>query len=920
MKTGQEDGSGRRVRQARISAVSCSIASGQDADEWTSMRLIASTTRVPLAAMLLLAPFPWQLSAAQETAPVVAQANVTDPNPATRPAAVPPSDAVKALYRERLGRSFAQRTRSMLQREYVFIGMLESGKTLLEVALAISPDDPNLWRLALDYAVTMEDGDDDAVALVTTALTRINQLEPDDEVMRLRRLLRKVEAKQTVQERIAAIEILLTPESIQKIGSGVAARLAFDCAVLLRQSGDPEGFERELLHALDLDPHFPEAAEVAAGYFRVRATSAVEEATALRAALLANPTRGAAAMDLADLCLSAGAYRAAGTILTVEAELLQTNFPDLGYDGILSELCIAFWGSEQPESALSVARRRQEALNRVFRETLDRQGSTLPLADRQKLVYPMSMALSSSFAALARSFYGDEAKSIVALAAQSAETTLRAMEEQKATSLEIAEVSLEAAFVQLWLDGDIEKAQAWIDSAALSEPLSDAARARFDGWLALRRKDAAKAKELFAPIAENDPAARLGLGLADEILGDKKAAARSYLAAAKAQPSTAMGLWSRDRLRGVLGSKVSVIAVAEDVEKAATLPDDFLEMMSSSSNLLLRVRPRKSEVTAYEPMIFDIDITNRGRWPIAITPEGPLADTATLTASVNVPGAKPTVPPFALVAINRRFAIAPGETLTVPMDLTLTDASVSLRDDPLSGAFVTVHPIVNWRTTDRGLEPGPLGVETESPLVHVRGDRITPEWVAQTLAQVRDTARTPDPEVIAALAAVIVRASNDPLLYDAATRALLADAPKLIADATRRLWPEARAWMIFAAPKGSLRELSVRATDVAVGGATTPKDGGTDAAAPPTMTEPSGVLENTSSVPELAEFDAVLAADETPIVRMAWIAVRCKRPEDPILDQTAALSDPVLSQFAKDSKSWMNDVRDERRRKLNLSK
>ena len=90
-QTVNEDGSGRQVRQARISAVSCSIASGQDADEWTSMRLIASPTRVSLAAMLLLAPFPWQVTAAQESAPVVAQATVTDPNPATRPAAVPPA-------------------------------------------------------------------------------------------------------------------------------------------------------------------------------------------------------------------------------------------------------------------------------------------------------------------------------------------------------------------------------------------------------------------------------------------------------------------------------------------------------------------------------------------------------------------------------------------------------------------------------------------------------------------------------------------------------------------------------------------------------------------------------------------------------------------------------------------------------------
>jgi hypothetical protein len=79
-------------------------------------------------------------------------------------------------------------------------------------------------------------------------------------------------------------------------------------------------------------------------------------------------------------------------------------------------------------------------------------------------------------------------------------------------------------------------------------------------------------------------------------------------------------------------------------------------------------------------------------------------------------------------------------------------------------------------------------------------------------------------------------------------------------------------------------------------------------------------LEAVSAAPTLAPLDAVLSADEDPLVRMAWIAVRVKRPEDQLLATTCEHPNPRLAKFARDFQAWMNDVLEERRRKLNLSK
>ena len=218
------------------------------------------------------------------------------------------------------------------------------------------------------------------------------------------------------------------------------------------------------------------------------------------------------------------------------------------------------------------------------------------------------------------------------------------------------------------------------------------------------------------------------------------------------------------------------------VEAAAALPPAFLELMKLGANsMMMRVQPRLREVSPFDPMIFDIELINRSDWPLAISAEGPIKDTMTVTATVNVPRRVASQPPFAFVAVDRIFSIPPRGSLQIALDVSLTDASILLREDPLAGAFLSVHAISNWRTTNSGVEPGPMGLETESPEIHITGVRMTAAWVESELAALADTTRPVNPETVAMLAHAVARASKLPELVDASVHDALVPAGSVLA-------------------------------------------------------------------------------------------------------------------------------------------
>ena len=842
------------------------------------------------------------------------------------------------MVRDRLARSLAARARVVLQREVIFLGVLRNSQVLMKSALELAPDNPFIWRLALDLAAMLEDGDASADTWFSDGLAKLSKLEPDDEVLRLRRVMDAIDERQTAEARVEASKAMLTPAAIAQLGRRVAARVAFDLAALSRRTGDGQAFEKYLLFALELDPFFPEATETAAGYFRMNAPTVVDEVHAMRDATLANPSRSTVALGLAELCLQQGAYRAAASILDIAYRMQQTRGPDEDVDALLSDFIIALWGTGRINNAFSYARQRTEQLDNALLQEIEKQGMATSAAERATVHLPPTPTLATTIAALSTAVDAKPSPIVVANAAFAFDTMIAQVKKRNSAPQLAASLALDSAFVQLWLgwsvaksmdamakqaaekpadesvskqsaeqsdkqsDKSVEKAQSLIAAAVAYEPLTDETRARFDGWIALRTRDAAKAKAILAPIAANDLASKLGLALACDDLGETKEAARLLLEIARATPSTAVGLWSRSRLYQLIGATPVILPQAEEIETAAELPRGFLKLMNDgSASMLLRVTPREIEARPWDPLIFDIELTNRSAWPLSIGPDGPIKDSTTITASLNVPGEMPRPPQIVLVSIDQKFVIDPGETLKIPVDISVTDASAALREDALSGAFISLHSIINWRTTSVGFEPSPYGIEVESPVVHVSGERVTREWVERVLTQLRDLNQVPNPENIALIASAIVRKAAFPALVPADAGALLDEAGPLLADAAKRLWPEARAWLIFACPKGKRIDATPDSKDLL------------DMVAP-------GGGETAATVPELEALDAVLREDESPLVRVSWIAVRTRRPEDPVLVQSLSSTNALTRGFAEDCKQWMIEARDERAKQLNLKK
>ena len=88
------------------------------------------------------------------------------------------------------------------------------------------------------------------------------------------------------------------------------------------------------------------------------------------------------------------------------------------------------------------------------------------------------------------------------------------------------------------------------------------------------------------------------------------------------------------------------------------------------------------------------------------------------------------------------------------------------------------------------------------------GARLTREWVAEKLAALADVTKVPDPETIALLAHAHRRTVREGDKADPAIREALAGTGPALADAAKRVWPEARAWLAFAAPHAPAIERS----------------------------------------------------------------------------------------------------------------
>lgn len=729
---------------------------------------------------------------------------------------------------------------------------VDGAVVLVRRAAALDPDNLEVWRTLLRLADLS-----DREELRLEALQRILKIDPRDEAARLLLVLASIDREQTFEGRVAAFERTLAPQSRSGLGDVVASRVAEEYAVLL-QRNDDERWTRWMTEAVSLDPCNRSAVALAAGYFPTSADpyGAAELFTAL---LLADPVEvtASAPTSLASLLLEHGAYRGAARFYKLALRIRGVAGQALS-GGLLADRAVALWGMGDAEAALAMITSHQNDLDARLRVKVANDNPAMNSLELARLPpAPLAATLAAVRAAITT---GSKAAAALRGAIAAAVAEIEAMRAEKPPDpVAIGERYLQLAFVILWLGGDPQEASGFVDAARAVLPgsrLDPVAQARFDGWIALRRGDVLRALELLDPVAAQDPAARLGLAMAQLERGRAGNAARNLWEIALEQPGSLMGVWARQRLSEILGQKVPPSEMGLRLEKlAASVPPGFDRYADEPTlALTMRLLPTRTTYGPYEPITVNLEITNQTQVRLAVDKGGPIRPYIVVVSTARISG-RPrlgTVRPT-IASIEGRLHLEPGERLVVPLDLRRSELEKVLDALPLPGAVVTVRALLNIAAGPAGnVQPSLLGSEVESQPIRVDGVRVTQAWLHQALTAIAEPDSPSDLEVMALLGHFVAGDQLEGANVGPEFQRFQADTAAALAASFAKLDPVSRAWLLGVMPRS----------------------------------------------PRFEALRVMARRDEDPLVRIAYLLYALDGPGDPALAASVRSNDPDVKAVA----------------------
>jgi len=573
---------------------------------------------------------------------------------------------------------------------------------LLEEAIDLAPEDAELVRLVIESWHAAGDG-----KAVTKWTRRLLELDPSDTVAQLRLISERLADLQTAEARQSVYSRILGPQG-SKLDDSIRSRLALDSALLARDQGDEDRFVERLTQAIQLDSTNKDAAVLATTYALPRTTDPLARVELLANVILADPIDRQAHLNLARELLNQGAYQAAERFYARVVDLTAAAGESTDA-ALVAETFLVSWALRGARGLVDSIREREkvrEAQIKQVRAALDEQGE-----DPDQVPEYQYNAVSERFRLLAASAIGDQddAEDALARLVSVADAQRQRLEKNLETLLENIrkaeesgeiteeeaerarlrgreqveeanrEIDADLARLRLWSGLEIEKAEEAL--ARLRPELTDLAINRFEGAIAALRGDIERAEELLAPLAEDDILARIALGLAMEVSGDRRAAIREYALAAQKQPGSQPGLWARSRLVMLLGEPVRIAESARGVEEyIARLPFDVDAMTESPrAYMLLDAEQLIQQADPLDPAPLRITLRNVGPIPLAVGQSSPINSELLLTPRAMINGrqllqeVRPEV-----VSMARRLRLLPGESMVAEINpiLGLTGATI----------------------------------------------------------------------------------------------------------------------------------------------------------------------------------------------------------------------------------------------------
>ncbi|MFK7959588.1 MAG: hypothetical protein AB8G96_03610 [Phycisphaerales bacterium] len=697
-------------------------------------------------------------------------------------------------------------------------------------AARLVPEDEAAQRLALSAARLAEDD-----AAIDAALSRVLELDPDDDVAQLLRLLRAADVRfQLVEERDAFYVHLIQAAQDDRLGQAAGSRIAFDLALLRQRREDLDGFVEALVQAMELDTSNVPAARTAVEFLQRRTASATDRAELLMNLVLADPTEGAAIEALARLLLQEGAYVGASRLYSTGLNI---------YDGwraetpgnLVADLAIARWASGSPQGAVSALTQRERdlavrlelAIAQRARAEDREPGSTVnlePLPKRAGLP-PAAAAVRLAIVRLEGAGVSPGRRAVdedVPLDVELAEELMgdydryiAGLRSAGAKPIDVAAAQLDQAWLAVWLARDGERCEQLVADASTAFELTEEAAARFAGWIAVRRDDWDAAEAAFADLLATDPLARLGQATLLELRGEPEAARGELRAVAVQARGTLAGTWAQARLLGLAGERIAPTPDAARLEGLiATIPPAFDVMaVDRSTAVQLRVSVPKRTVGPFQPLIVRVEVSNNAPVALALSSEGPIFPTVILEPSVNVTvnGETRENRQRLVVDLGRRIRLEPRERLVVDVDLRRHPMGRTLNREAVEGGFVQVRGLINHRVGAGAVfVPGPLGSEDSGPVMRIDGIRMSdpaPEGEMPRLSQsFRDRIRragdaTNGRDVMRDLGVVHQFAVQEFADPNELIRALQADCGNAMVSAWPTLDPQVQAWLLLTVPR-----------------------------------------------------------------------------------------------------------------------
>lgn len=541
----------------------------------------------------------------------------------------------------------------------------------LEIASDFTPDDLDLVRLRSVIADSAEDTD-----ALEPLLRRLYVADARDTSAQYRLIGLRLSKIQVAEDRLRAYERFLGPDGAS-LDPSVRSRLASDAAFLHRERGEAQGFVEKLKIATSLDPTNRDAARAALEYFDQRVDDPVARldliANLLYADIADPQTHDELAHALASVGVFDGARRFSKTaqLIRDRAGLTQDAVGFLGE--LATDWCVDGAASVTQRLSVAIASRRQET------EALIKQmqAQLIPTDDIPKPEDVRLDARLDRVRLLAAKTAGDQATLTAATAdiRKSYDAALVEMRKMAAggqvSAEDIAEQAraLRVELVSLLSLADVEKEQASKDlDAVAGEAGNDATDPGFleaRAWVTLRGGDASAALRMFEPLAVDHAGSRIGVGAAQEALGNKAAAIATYRRIAREFPITGEAAWAVGRLIELTGqtdldpdmtpkARRFYDALPAWLDDGATDPSKFMALAAeltqpSAHNL------ERSEV--------HLRLTNMSPIPLAVGP-GLTIDSRAMVSpqlEVGMEEMRSTLPE--VVDLRRRLRLLPNQSI-----------------------------------------------------------------------------------------------------------------------------------------------------------------------------------------------------------------------------------------------------------------